>query len=29
MMRQWEPQVAVMTDERAPIPGAPDAPPLT
>jgi putative nucleotidyltransferase with HDIG domain len=22
MMRQWEPQVAVMTDERAPVPGA-------
>jgi putative nucleotidyltransferase with HDIG domain len=23
MMRQWEPQVAVMTDERAPVPAAP------
>jgi hypothetical protein len=23
MMRQWEPQVAVMTDERASVPGAP------
>ncbi len=27
MMRQWEPQVAVMTDERAPIPVAADGPP--
>src|SRR6185312_6613472 len=24
MMRQWEPQVAVMTDERTPVPGAPE-----
>ena len=30
MMRQFEPQVAVLTDERAPVPGEPvDQPPLT
>ena len=26
MMRQWEPQVAVMTDERAPVPAVPAVP---
>jgi putative two-component system response regulator len=29
MMRQWEPQVAVMTDERTAIPVAAEGPPLT
>src|SRR3989441_12472040 len=29
VMGQWEPQAAGLTDERAPIPGAPDAPPPT
>jgi putative nucleotidyltransferase with HDIG domain len=27
MIRQWEPQVAVMSDEQAPLPGSPAAPP--
>jgi putative two-component system response regulator len=29
MMRQWEPQVAVMTDERAPVPAVPAPDPPT